>query len=96
MAAIFTWQTWLAVTLICGVIELFWFNTYTLCLSAAAFLTMLASIFGLVAGGWQAIVFVVLSGLFLLANEKLLRPYLMSKKEADDGQKTDKDEPKQD
>ncbi len=77
--AIFTWQTWLAVTLICGLIELFYFNTYTLCLSVAAFITMIASIFG-VMGAWQLILFAVLAGLILLIDEKFLKATLLSMK----------------
>ena len=78
--ALFSWQTWLIITIVCGLVELFWFNTYTLCISIAAFLTMLATIFGLVTGAWQAIVFAVLAGLALLANEKLIKPYIAETK----------------
>lgn len=78
--ALFSWQTWLIITIVCGLVELFWFNTYTLCISIAAFLTMLTTIFGLVTGAWQAIVFAVLAGLILLANEKLIKPYISETK----------------
>ena len=93
--AIFTWQTWLVITLVCGMIELFWFNTYTLCLSIAAFIVMLASIFGLVYGAWQAIVFVVLAGLLVLADEKLFKPYLAQMKDKNESQLQQSEEPKQ-
>jgi membrane protein implicated in regulation of membrane protease activity len=94
--AIFTWQTWLIVTLVCGMVELFWFNTYTLCLSIAAFFVMLASISGLFYGAWQAIAFVVLSGLFLLADEKLLKPYLAQMKNKKEPEAEITENPKQD
>jgi membrane protein implicated in regulation of membrane protease activity len=93
--AIFTWQTWLVITLVCGMVELFWFNTYTLCLSIAAFLTMLATIFGLVSGAWQAIAFVVLAGLLVLADEKLFKPYLAQMKNKNENQPQQSEEPKQ-
>lgn len=80
--ALFSWQTWLIITIVCGLVELFWYNTYTLCISIAAFLTMLATIFGLVAGAWQAIVFAILAGLALLVNEKLIKPYMTETKGA--------------
>ncbi|MBP7733396.1 MAG: hypothetical protein KA140_06525 [Caldisericia bacterium] len=80
--ALFSWQTWLIITIVCGLVELFWYNTYTLCISIAAFLTMLATIFGLVAGAWQAIVFAILAGLALLVNEKLIKPYMAETKGA--------------
>lgn len=84
--AIFTWQTWLAVTLICGLVELFYFNTYTLCLSVAAFITMVASIFG-VMGAWQLILFAVLAGSILLIDEKFLKASLLSMKGDKNGDK---------
>jgi membrane protein implicated in regulation of membrane protease activity len=88
---LFSWQTWLVVTIVCGLVELFWFNTYTLCISIAAFLTMLATIFGIVTGPWQAIVFAVLAGLILLANEKLVKPYIaQTKGEKDEPETADK------
>ena len=93
--AIFTWQTWLVITLVCGMIELFWFNTYTLCLAIAAFLTMLATIFGLVSGAWQAITFVVLAGLLVLADEKMFKSYLAQMKNKNETQPQQSEEPKQ-
>lgn len=89
--ALFSWQTWLIITIVCGLVELFWFNTYTLCISIAAFITMLATIFGIVAGAWQAIVFAVLAGLILLANEKLVKPYISQTKGEKDEPETTAD-----
>ena len=68
----FTWQMWLIVALIFGIIEIATVNFYTIWLAIAAVITAILSVFGLGIPG-QILAFSLISLLLVLLSEAIVR-----------------------
>jgi len=68
----FTWQMWLIVALIFGIIEIATVNFYTIWLAIAAVITAILSVFGLGIPG-QILAFSLISLLLVLLTEAIVR-----------------------
>ncbi|NLI41058.1 MAG: NfeD family protein [Caldisericales bacterium] len=68
----FTWQMWLIVALVFGIIEIATVNFYTIWLAIAAVITAILSVFGLGIPG-QILAFSLISLLLVLLSEAIVR-----------------------
>ena len=68
----FSWQMWLIVALIFGIIEIATVNFYTIWLALAAVITAILAVFGLGAAG-QILSFSIISLLLVLLSEAIVR-----------------------